>query len=542
MKKFNLVFVILAVFIIGAGALLLSGYQSLLTTEVRASGGSYTEGIVGTPRFINPVLAQSSADRDLTKLVFSSLLTVQEDGSITYHLADDLVISPDGKTYTLHINPNAYFSDGTKVTADDVVFTIQTIQDPLIKSPLFANWIGVEVTATEPDVVTFSLNQPYPDFIHDLDIGVLPALYWEDIPHDEFTFNRLNIEPVGSGPYTVSHIEYNSNGSPSRYVLVPNKDYVTSPYISSITVNTYDNDAELIDAYQSREVDGMYGISARTISDLNLKRNDIVHHGPLSRTFGIFFNTENNKEMLDNETRVALSYGVSRKGIVEDIFNGYATAIDTPVSQDSDTEYNPQKATTLLQEAGWTTNTQGQFIKVVDEKPTLLSFTLAVPQTAELQKVAQYIQQDFREIGVEMKISLFEERALVNEVIRSRDYDAVLFGYVLEKPSDLFAFWHSSQTNDPGLNITMYSNSTVDRALSNIRTQQEREDDVDVFARTWEDDMPALILYRPEYIYVAPEHFELPHGIKSTADRFNHVADWYQRTRHVWNFLIEDGK
>ena len=528
---------IITLVILVAGAFLVSGYQNIFTTKVKTQGGSYREGIVGTPRFINPVLAQSNADRDLTELVFSSLIDLDQDGSINYRLAKELIVSEDQKTYTLSIHPEARFSDGSHVTAEDLVFTIEKIQSPLIKSPLFSSWAGIKAEETGAREVTFTLIQPYADFIYNLNIGVLPKHFWNDVSDEEFAFNILNTKPVGSGSYTVSRVDYKQNGSPFLYHLNPNRNNIVEPYISKLSVKTYEGAVELVSAYLSGEIDGAYGVSPSGLENID---EDQIHSGSLSRNFGIFFNTENNKDTIGPKVRTALSYAINREQIIAEVFNGFAREINDPMGTNSGTEYDPEQAQKLLIKDGWKQNSEGTFMKSISGKNTPLFFNLSAPNIAEIQAVANIVKTNLAEIGVTVNIRMYEQSDLTNEVIRKRDYDALLFGYILEKPSDAFAFWHSSQRNDPGLNISVYSNPRVDGALSNIRNQQEREDDIDSFIKTWQEDMPAILLYSPEYLYLAPEHINLPESINHASERFNNVSQWYQRTKHIWNFLMKD--
>ncbi len=124
--------------------------NSSLLVAVPGYGGSLSEGIVGAPRFVNPVLANSDADNDLSILIYSGLLRATPEGSYVPDLAQSYTVSPDGLTYTFILRPDATFQDGTKVTADDVVYTISKIQDPEIQSPLAANWNGVTAGRGRP--------------------------------------------------------------------------------------------------------------------------------------------------------------------------------------------------------------------------------------------------------------------------------------------------------------------------------------------------------------------------------------------------------
>jgi peptide/nickel transport system substrate-binding protein len=109
--------------------------NSQLIVAIPGYGGGVSEGIIGSPRFINPVLAISDADHDLSILIYSGLLRATPEGDYVPDLAENYTVSQDGLTYTFTLRKNATFHDGIPVTADDVVFTISKTQDPALKSP-----------------------------------------------------------------------------------------------------------------------------------------------------------------------------------------------------------------------------------------------------------------------------------------------------------------------------------------------------------------------------------------------------------------------
>jgi peptide/nickel transport system substrate-binding protein len=235
--------------------------------EVPEYGGSLTEGILGSPRFINPLLAISDIDRDLTSLVYSGLLKTDPDGALVPDLAQSYTITDDGRTYTFKLKDNVHFHDGVKVTADDVVFTIEQIKDPLLKSPRKTNWDGVTVNKIDDTTIEFSLHQPYSPFIQNLTLGILPKHIWKTATADEFPFSQYNIKPVGSGPYKITNIAYTSGGLPSEYTFSSFHSYALGrPYIDTITVKAYPNEKDIIDAFRNGDVQSIYGITPQKLS------------------------------------------------------------------------------------------------------------------------------------------------------------------------------------------------------------------------------------------------------------------------------------
>lgn len=188
----------LAVFYFLVGLFTLSGFvilwqvNSSYLVEVPTRGGTLTEGIVGNPRFINPVFALSEADRNLTALIYSGLVRLDTDGKVKNDLAEEVSVSSDRLTYTVQIRDNARFHDGTPVTADDVIFTISKITNPSIKSPKRGNWDGVTIERIDERTVTFRLKRAYTPFIYNLTLGILPKHIWKNVSDDEFSFSQFN--------------------------------------------------------------------------------------------------------------------------------------------------------------------------------------------------------------------------------------------------------------------------------------------------------------------------------------------------------------
>ncbi len=186
--------------------------QSILV-RVPAYGGNLTEGEVGSPQFINPLLAISDADRDLSMLTYAGLMGLSGTGALTPVLAESYTVSADGKSYTFVVRKDAKFSDGTPVTANDVVFTVQKAQDAALKSPEYADWAGVSASAVDAHTVLFTLAKPYAPFLGLTTLGILPARLWQNISDGEFPFSTLETSPVGSGPFKVASVSRDASGS-----------------------------------------------------------------------------------------------------------------------------------------------------------------------------------------------------------------------------------------------------------------------------------------------------------------------------------------
>lgn len=546
LERVLIVFLIISAVV--SGMVFLTKATERLTVVVPAQGGSFTEGIVGTPRFINPLLAQSQADQDLTMLVFSGLMRALPDGTIAPDLASSYDVSEDGSVYTVHIRPEAVFHDGTPLTADDVVFTIQKAQDSVIQSPQEEIWTGIDVTALDERTVVFTLPRAYAAFLENLTIGILPRHLWQNVISEEFAAHMLNTEPIGSGPFKLSGVKRNGSGIPTTYTLSAFDDSTRGrPHINTIHVRIFGNEKDVVNAYLDNDVDSLDGLDPQDAAGLEAN-GAVVNEFELPRVFGLFFNQNKNDDLTSLSVRKALARAVDKDKIVSDILYGFGETMDTPFPKRLFTkdplviEDHAQEAKTILENAGWELNKTTGFFEDEDGQP--LSVRISTANTPELSKVAEAVKSDWQKAGIETTVELFDIGQLHHEIIRPRAYEILLFGQVVGRDGDLYPFWHSSQRNDPGLNVALYANITADAILENIRATLDsdtREELYASFVEEIETDVPAVFLYMPHLLYVAPQNVSgMRVGVAHTpAERFLDVHDWYVRTERIWKFLSQ---
>jgi peptide/nickel transport system substrate-binding protein len=515
--------------------------QSLLA-EVPTYGGSLVEGELGSPQFINPLLAISDADRDLSSLVYAGLMGLSGTGSLVPVLAESYTLSPDGKSYTFTLRNDAVFTDGTPVTAQDVVFTVRKAQDTALKSPEYANWSGVSVLAVDAHTVRFTLAKPYAPFLGLTTLGILPSRLWQNISNEEFPFSNLETNPVGAGPFKVDSVSRDASGLIKSVSLVGNPQYALGrPYLDGIRFDFYSRAEDLAAAVRSGAVESAYGISSK---------NALT--APYARVFGVFWNPGEKQVYARAEVRKALSLALDRQNIVDTVLGGYATAIMGPVPPGENVQQVPvpqsenptAAAAKVLQSAGWVYDSSSRVWKHTGAKQTLDRITLRTSNVPELKNVASAVKAEWERFGVPVDVELYEPGDLSQNVIRPRKYEALLYGMVIGRDQDLYAFWNSQERNDPGLNIALYANKTVDALLEHARSSAdptERAADLQKIENIVAADYPAAFIYAPDFTYSVPEDLR---GVELSqiiipADRFATVASWYRVTDRVWPFFAK---
>lgn len=528
--------------------------NSMFLVPIPSHGGSFTEGVVGLPRSINPVLAITDTDKDLSTLIYSGLMKYDKD-ELVKDLAESYTISDDGLVYDFKLRNNARFHDGTQLTTDDIEFTIQKIQDGEIKSPKRVDWASVSIKKISSTEIQFTLKQPYAPFLANTTVGILPKNLWKNLSTDQFIFNQKNLEPIGSGPYKIESIEKDKDNTPISYTLSSfDKYYNGKPYISNIKISFFQDEDMAIDSFKKGLIENYSGISAQKANNLtnNLGNSKIIHN-PLSRVFGIFLNQNNSPVLANKEVRQALNMAVDKDKIIKDVLFNYGISIDGPIPDTTDTNRvasssvvaNKQIAKNILAKAGWTINENGVLEKKTKTTKQVLEFSIATADSEDLKKTAEIVKKDWEDIGAKVTIKVFEFGDLSQNIIKTRKYDALLFGEIINKDLDLYAFWHSSQRNSPGLNISMYVNSKVDKLLEDSRVasnDKERDRILDSFQKIIKDEVPAIFLFSPEYICIMSNKIQgySRESITNHSDRFYGIDKWYITTDRVWKIFVNN--
>ncbi|MCG2809229.1 MAG: ABC transporter substrate-binding protein [Candidatus Portnoybacteria bacterium] len=541
------------VIIASIAALFFSAYW-FQTQSVPKSGGKYTEGILGQPRYINPVLAQTNdADRDLVRLVFSGLFKYDGQGNLIPDLARDYTVETDGLTYNVFLKENVFWHNGEPLKADDVIFTIKTIQNPEYRSPLKVNWQGVVIEKVDDLTIRFKLNNVYAPFLHNLTVAILPKHLWSGISAQNFALAEYNLKPIGSGPYQFEKLIKDKDGKVVSIELIRNEQFYLQsdsngeikPFIEKIALKFYNSQTALIEAKQKGQIDGLSFLPAKDQTDLESNLN--IHQISLPSYYALFFNQTKSKPLADKTVRLALAHSVDKGEIINQVLNGQGVSVNSPLlegwpSWTSETkvyDFSPEHARNILEAEDWKdTDEDGFREKTIDDEEVKLEIGLLTTNWPELRQTAEMIKGYWEEIGVKVNLSIVDAASVQQDYIRPREYDALLFGEVLGADPDPFAFWHSSQKKDPGLNLALYQNDDADKLLEDARQvmdQEIRTQKYVEFQKTLTENIPAIFLYSATYLYPVVEKIKgiSIERITDHSQRFSQVEDWYIKTKRV---------
>ncbi|HPH79013.1 MAG TPA: ABC transporter substrate-binding protein [bacterium] len=548
--NFGYRYIIAFIILIVISILVFLGYRYYLnhTTIVAASGGTLIEGMAGQPKLINPILSQTNdVDRDIVKLVFSSLLTFDHNHNLVGQLAEKWDISEDQKSYTVFLRHDVQWHDGQNFTADDVVYTFQLIQNPQYPGTLADNWRDVTVEKIDDYTVKFTLPDVFSPFLVNLTTGILPYHILKDVAPGKIDQIDFNLRPIGTGPYKIDTIKYDraQNKYNSIELAAFDNYFDQKPNISYITVKFYSTYQELYQAYNAREINSIsriltadWPMISNTVS--NLQFYDIA----LPQYTAIFINQDGKALLRDPYVKEAMTYSLNREEILQNILSGKGKVVDTPIL-DGFLGHNPDilhiyqdedKARSLLEAGKWS-DVDGDGIREKDG--VRLTVRLVTSDNPDFVLAANLIQKYWKEVGFDVQFASYNIGDLENNFIETRNYDCLLFGENLGQDPDPYPYWHSTQIENPGLNLSQYTNIEVDKYLEEGRHSNDTDIRIHSYLPFQEvifDDKPAIFLTQPYYIYAVNQSVQgvdVEHA-SNPADRFQFISEWYINTKRVW--------
>jgi len=526
------------------------------------AGGTYVEGIIGQPTIVNPVLSGNQPDQDIAALVFSPLSS----------LLASLDVDQTGRTYTMKLKEGLTWDDGVPLTSDDIVFTVHTIQDPGARSPLERSWQGIQAERESELQVRFTLPTPFSFFPQTIGrLAPIPRHIFGAIPIENLRLSSFTLEPVGNGPYRFNRMTTRKDGFITRYELVPNEHYnADPPFIQTFTFAFFEREEDLRTAFRLREVQGFGSLLPESGAVATLAPT-VIETLPMPRLYGVFFNALNNPALADRDLREALSLSIDRERIVREVFGGQANAIQSPIFFDlveraetatgsisllmggsapaatsaaTSTAPSTVSSTTLTQSTStipavalaYDPEAARAHLDRVDDRDVKL--TVIVPNVDFLKQIADIVKDSWNAVGLSnVEVIALEPDDVARDILKTRNYELLLFGNVLQDPADLFPFWHSSQRFSPGLNLSLYQNQKADTAMESIRQASDpksRKENLLRLDTQLTNDTPAVFLTSVPYFYTHTERlkgFTAGSGETSMVvapnDRFRNVAHWY---------------
>lgn len=513
--------------------------------NIPATGGAYSEGMMGEFNGANPIYATTNTDLSVSKLIFAGLLTYDNDNKLVGDLAESWSVDDKGLVYTVKLKPNLVWQDGQSLTTDDVVYTYTTIQNPDAKSPLLSNWTGIKIQKVDTQVVQFILPNTYSPFEYSLTTGIVPSHILKDVSAGQLRSSSFNTEqPIGAGPFKWKGINVNGSDINHKTELVQlnkfDKYNGGTPKIDSISFTFFSNADDLKKALSSNKLTAASGLN---VPDKDIDADQIAYNYPLMSANMLFLKTTS-AILSDVKVRQALTYATNPAAI--QLALGYATipvrepllrgqlGYDASIMQ---LPYNKAEANKQLDSAGWLLNPGDKFRKK-DGQQLNLNFKYDT-QISDYKLVAETLQKQWADVGVNLVIDNADKDT--QKLLDTHEYDVLLYGINIGPDPDVFAYWDSTQADKKlqvHLNLSEYKSKAADLALESARTRTDpkvRTAKYKSFLEAWRADAPAIGLYQSRYLVVSNQPiFELdPRLINVPSDRFNNVNQWMINTKRT---------
>ncbi len=520
----------------------------LCLTRVPAPGGSMVEGVVGAPRYLNPLLSDNNpVDRELVSLLFDGLLRYGQTGQLEPALAREWRVSEDGLTVTFLLEDDVTWHDGRPLTAADVVFSYGLLQDDAFPADpaVRALWQTVTIASDGPGSVSFTLPEPYAPFLDATTRGIVPAHILGNVPPAQIAAHDFNRQPVGTGPFMVPVGDNWERAG--RLRLVPNPAFWRQgAQLDSVTFRFYPDVEAVLSAYQSGDVQAINSVPSPTVPDVLVQESTRLYTAPAPRYTELLFNLEGHAALGVLEVRQALALGLDRSALIDQALAGQGLPLDGPYLPTS-WAYNPAtltvfahdpiSATALLDAAGWAALEVGAVRQHSGEGGTeSLALRLLLPDDEQHRAVGANLATQWREIGVSLQLEPQAPEAYA-AALSAGNFDLALVDVAAQGDPDLYAFW-SQEALVRGQNYGRWNNRRASEALEHARqlwNPAERQVYYDAFLSLFSRALPALTLYQQVYNYAVSETVnELEIGrIDHPRDRYETLASWFLLYRDV---------
>jgi peptide/nickel transport system substrate-binding protein len=528
--------------LIAVGVLQNLTYAQPTQQTAPVSGGTLAVGMVDQISTINPLYATTDAEKAVSGLVYPGLLSYDANGKLRGELAASWQADENGLNYTIKLRPDLVWSDGAKISADDVLTTVNLLKNTAVGSPLGQNWRAISVAKIDPLTVKFTLKRAYNSFPFLLTTGLLPAHVLGKIaPGDVRNFIGSNLAKImGAGAFKFNSAE--NSDQLTLYRFRPNAKYWRgAARVSTLTVRTYKAAAALARGFKSGEINVASGLNQAAAAEINPKQ---LTQTTLGDGVFAFFNTGSGLTS-DAGLREALRLGLDRPKLRQNLVakTNLTTPADleTPLARGilpavdalEQPKFDAKAAAAKLDKLGWTIHG-----KTRQKDGQDLKINMATVAGTDYARAAELIAEQWRQLGITVELNQIAPGDLQQSTLAPRAYDVLVYQLHLGSDPDVYAFWHSSQATANGLNLSNYRSSYADIFLSTARSRTSsdltaaRYTD---FAQTWLDDAPAIALYQPNYYTAGASDVrgQTATVLADPSERFVSVQTWTARVDMV---------
>ena len=439
---------------------------------------------------------------------------------------------------------NLYWSDGEKITADDVVYTAKLIIDTSAKTTVSVDFTNVDIKKKDDLTVVFTLPSPYTDFEDTLEFPLVPEHVLGKINPALVYESDFSTHPIVSGPFVLNAMQSATATGTNMQTVYLNRNekyFKSAAKLDSFTLKTYEKSEQILEAMRNSDVTATAELTKTEADELpgSVSRNNTLINGGAFA----FLNTTSSK-LSNVKIRQAIQRGVNMEKVRKDIDD--SQILDYPILERQEElkmpalgEYNLEEAKKLIVSAGLKYKDD----KIVDNSGKQVMLNISVPQRDVLTKVAERFGKQLERLGFGVVLNAYDEAKASTDffsaVVRPRDYDILIFEVDLGVSADPFVYYSSLQASGSGWNFSNYSNGLADDALISARTTTNtklRKTKFESFLKRWVQDVPSIGLYQSTMTYCHMPNVQIyseNSELTDVLDRFSDVQNWASRKTNV---------
>lgn len=458
--------------------------------------------ISSNPSRINPILATDSASSEIADWIFNGLFKYDKDGNVVEDLAQSYSFE-NNTTLIISLKKNILWHDGKKLSADDVIFTYKTINNPKIYTPISQSFKTIKsVEALDRYTLKIVYKKPYFKALEIWMVGILPKHLLEN--EKNLMTSSFNKKPIGTGPYKLKELKTSQD-----IVLEVNKNYFGKvPTIEKILYKFVPDSTTSFYMLKQKQLDigGLTPIQIDRQIDAKFKKNFNIYEKPSFSYTYLGFNLQS-KKFKNKKIREAISLAVNKKEMIDILFFGHASLCNGPFlpgtfAFNKDVKEVPQnlkKAKEILRRLGY-------------GKKNRFTFTVVTNTNNSIRvNAAQILQYQLAKIDVDMKIRVVEWQAFLNTVVHPRNFEAVILGWGLSLMPDARSIWHSHSDITGGFNFVGYSSKNADRLIEQGEVTIDKKKLGKIYKQLFKkitEDIPYIFLYIPNSISVVNKNIK----------------------------------
>ncbi|MBR0465422.1 hypothetical protein IJJ02_01370 [Candidatus Saccharibacteria bacterium] len=489
--------------------------------NVFVDGGAYTEATLGEVKSMNPLFATTSSEKTLSRLMFATISAIDYSGHAGAGLAESIRADESGKIWTVKLRDGLKWSDGEPITNEDVIFTAGLIKNPAVSSIYDSSLSNVKVGENENGEIVFELPVSYADFITALNFPVVPKHILGEADPKTLIENNFSNAPVTSGAFSYNATQVSADNEKVYYLSANPNYYGGRIMLNSFAAHTFNTKEGIVNAVNAGSVSGTAELTEAEASKVKTGQF-LVKNSKLNSGAFIFFNTARDS-LSAVEMRSTIRQGIDMGKIRAAAPD--ATPLDYPLlkSQIELTNYPaiPEQ------------NSEAARAKILElAGDVTLHLDVATVNSGYLPGVAEAIKTELEGLGFEVNLTVYEENQdFINNVVSKRNYDVLVYEVELGTDPDLLPYYHSSQVNNSGLNLSNYRDVFVDDLLLGARDAMNDEVRVkkyEMFLERWVAGVPAIGLYQPNLTYYYNKNVRTFNDVQlvTALDRFSDIDEW----------------